>query len=90
MPCFLAIDFCNLILLYYTAAKAKARVTGMRETFLPWARTCSSPSYFLLRKIMAKIKEISVFVDESGSFSPLEADPESPYYLKPLFRKQWV
>ena len=33
------IDFCNLILLYYTVAKAKARVTGMRETFLPWARS---------------------------------------------------
>lgn len=30
---------------------------------------------------MATVKEISVFVDESGSFSPLEADPTSPYYL---------
>lgn len=30
---------------------------------------------------MASVKEISVFVDESGSFSPLEADPTSPYYL---------
>lgn len=27
------------------------------------------------------VKEISVFVDESGSFSPIEADPASPYYL---------
>ena len=30
---------------------------------------------------MARVKEISVFVDESGSFAPLEADPVSPYYL---------
>ena len=30
---------------------------------------------------MARVKEISVFVDESGSFAPLEADPISPYYL---------
>ena len=30
---------------------------------------------------MAEVKEISVFVDESGSFSPAEADPCSPYYL---------
>ena len=30
---------------------------------------------------MSKIKEISVFVDESGSFATAEADPDSPYYL---------
>jgi len=30
---------------------------------------------------MANIKEISVFVDESGSFAPAEADPNSPHYL---------
>ena len=30
---------------------------------------------------MSKIKEISVFVDESGSFVPLNEDPASPYYL---------
>ena len=30
---------------------------------------------------MTNVKEISVFVDESGSFAPLEADPASPYYL---------
>lgn len=26
-------------------------------------------------------KEISIFVDESGSFAPMDADPNSPYYL---------
>lgn len=30
---------------------------------------------------MAEKKEISVFVDESGSFAPVDADPNSPYYL---------
>lgn len=30
---------------------------------------------------MTNVKEISVFVDESGSFAPLEADPASTYYL---------
>ena len=45
---FLAIDFYNLILLYYTTAEAKARVTGMRETFLPWAR--SDPRLRIFKK----------------------------------------
>ena len=35
----IAIDFRNPVLLYYLATTAKARVTGMRETFLPWARS---------------------------------------------------
>lgn len=30
---------------------------------------------------MITTKEISVFVDESGSFSPIDADLHSPYYL---------
>ncbi len=30
---------------------------------------------------MARVKEISVFVDESGSFSPADADLHSPFYL---------
>ena len=38
----------------------------------------SSPSYF---RQIARVKEIIVFVDESGSFAPLEADPVWPYYL---------
>ena len=36
---------------------------------------------------MANVKEISVFVDESGSFVPEKDDPLSRYYLKPLERK---
>ena len=35
----IAIDFLNPVLLYYLVTTAKARVTGMRETFLPWARS---------------------------------------------------
>ena len=54
MPCFLAIDFYNLILLYYTTAEAKARVTGTRETFLPKARSDSRLCYFKQKKIMNK------------------------------------
>ena len=30
---------------------------------------------------MATIKEISIFVDESGSFAPFDSDPNSPYYI---------
>ena len=30
---------------------------------------------------MARVKEISVFVDESGSFSPADADLHAPFYL---------
>lgn len=30
---------------------------------------------------MAAIKEISVFIDESGSFATYQADPNSPHYL---------
>ena len=30
---------------------------------------------------MAIVKEISIFVDESGSFSPFDSDPNSPYYI---------
>ena len=30
---------------------------------------------------MSRVKEISVFVDESGSFAPLSEDATSPYYL---------
>lgn len=30
---------------------------------------------------MSNVKEISVFVDESGSFVPLNEDPATPYYI---------
>ena len=49
----------------------------MRETFLPLAR--SNPRHCF--NVQAMTKEISVFVDESGSFSPAGSDLHSPYYL---------
>ena len=49
----------------------------MRETFLPLAR--SDPRHRLCKPTMTK--EISVFVDESGSFAPARTDLHSPYYL---------
>ena len=55
----------------------RAGVTGMRETFLPLAR--SNPRHRLCKPTMTK--EISVFVDESGSFAPARTDLHSPYYL---------
>ena len=59
------------ILIDYVLARAKARVTGTRESFLPEARSNPRLCYFKQKKIMNKdTKEISVFVDESGSFDP--------------------
>ena len=79
-------EFCTLpalamhvrILIEYALARAKARVTGTRETFLPEARSNPRLCYFDLLVIMEKkTKEISVFIDESGSF---ESDPDSSRY----------
>ena len=38
-------------------------------------------AYVFLKKDKMNVKEISVFVDESGSFAPAEADPVAPFYL---------
>ncbi len=66
------------ILVKYASARAKAQVTGTRESFLPEARSNPRLCYFDLMVIMdKKTKEISVFIDESGSF---EADPDSSRY----------
>ena len=37
----------------------------------------SSPLFL----IMSTVKEISVFVDESGGFVPFNEDPATPYYI---------
>ena len=43
-----------MILIEYVSARAKARVTGTRESFLPEARSDSRLCYFKQKKIMNK------------------------------------
>ena len=62
----------------YASARAKACVTGKRETFLPEARR-NPRLCFIVSDIIMNIKEISVFVDESGSYDPNRGS--SRYYL---------
>ena len=66
------------ILIDCTLARAKDQVTGTRESFLPEARSNPRLCYsdlFVIRD--RKTKEISVFIDESGSF---ESNPDSSRY----------
>ena len=79
-----------MILIEYRSARAKARVTGMRETFLPKARSDSRLCYFKQKKIMNKgTKVISVFVDESGSFDP-DRNSSRYYSICMVFHDQSV
>lgn len=65
-------------MIQYMRQRAKAPRHRDAGNFPALGEGNSSPSYFLE---MANIKEISVFIDESGSFSSYEADPNSPHYL---------
>jgi len=57
--------------------KAKAGVTGMRRMSFAYGREQSLPLVYEMK--VEKTKEISVFVDESGSFAPDEES--SRFYL---------
>jgi hypothetical protein len=68
-------------LVQFTLTKAKAGVTGMRRKSFAYGREQSLPLVFSKGVAMSKrrVREISIFVDESGSFESDEAS--SRFYL---------